>query len=94
MTQHLAALLERIALRDTDAMLKFYDRTASRVFGIIGTRIADPEAREDVMERIYLEVWHTAGAYDAERYSPGAWLIGLADTMTAEYHTADAQPAA
>jgi RNA polymerase sigma-70 factor, ECF subfamily len=94
MTEHLAALIERIALRDTDAMLRFYDRTASRVFGFLGTRIGDPEAREDVMERIYLEVWRTADSFEAQRYSPGAWLIALADTITAELHASRAQPAA
>ena len=82
MTQNLGALLERIARRDADAMLKFYDRTASRVFGVIGTRIADPDARELVMERIYLEVWETAGTYDPDAFSPGAWLITLAHRLS------------
>jgi len=82
-TQHLAALLERIARRDPDAMLKFYDRTASRVFGVLGARIADPEAREHLMERIYLEVWETAHTYDPADCSPGAWLITLAHRMSA-----------
>lgn len=88
MAQHLASLLERIARRDPDAMLKFYDRTSSRVFGVIGTRIADPDTRELVMERIYLEVWETADTYDPEQYSPGAWLITLAHRMAIEHDSA------
>lgn len=83
MTQHLAALLERIARRDSDAMLKFYDRTSSRVFGVLGTRIADADEREQVMERIYLEVWANAANYDPADGSPGAWLIAMAHRMSA-----------
>lgn len=94
MTQHLAALLERIARRDPDAMLKFYDRTASRVFGVLGTRIVDPEVREHVMERIYLEVWDTADSYDPEAASPGAWLITLTHRMAVDYDDTASLPAA
>lgn len=65
-------------------MLKFYDRTASRVFGVIGTRVVDPRLRELVLERIYLEVWETADAYDPEACSPGAWLITLAHRMAVD----------
>lgn len=83
MTQHLAALLERIADHDPDAMLSFYDRTAPRVFGVIGTRIAETDAREQVTERVYLEVWENANTYDPEAYSPEAWLITLAHRVTA-----------
>lgn len=84
MSEHLAALLERISRRDPDAMLKFYDRTASRVFGVLGTRIADPDLRESVLERVYLEVWETAHTWDPEAYSPGAWLITLAHRMAVD----------
>lgn len=65
-------------------MLRFYDRTSSRVFGVLGTRIADPELREHVMERVYLEVWETADTYDPEVCSPGAWLITLAHRLSAD----------
>lgn len=69
-------------------MLKFYDRTASRVFGVLGTRIADPVTREHVMERVYLEVWETAGTYDPDAYSPGAWLITLTHRMAVGHDSA------
>lgn len=94
MDQHLASLLERIACRDSDAMMRFYDRTASRVFGVLGTRITDSDAREHVMERIYLEVWDTAHTYDPDDFSPGAWLITLAHRVASEHGVAVSVPAA
>lgn len=80
-TADLQSLLHRIAQRDSDALLRFYDRTSDRVFGVIGNLVADADEREAVMERIYLKVWDEAAGYDAAHGSPGAWLISLAHEL-------------
>jgi RNA polymerase sigma-70 factor (ECF subfamily) len=85
----LNSLIERIAQGDSDALLKFYDRTSSRVFGVIGTLVRDPMEREALMERIYLEVWDTAADFDADTFSPGAWLVNLAHRLAVEHVRTD-----
>ncbi len=80
-TADLLSLLHRIAQRDSDALLRFYDRTSDRVFGVIGNLVADADEREAVMERIYLRVWDEAARYDPAHGSPGAWLISLAHEL-------------
>jgi RNA polymerase sigma-70 factor (ECF subfamily) len=85
----LNSLIERIAQGDSDALLKFYDRTSSRVFGVIGTLVRDPNERESLMERIYLEVWESAADFDADRFSPGAWLVTLAHRLAVEHVRTD-----
>jgi RNA polymerase sigma-70 factor (ECF subfamily) len=85
----LDSLIERIAQGDSDALLKFYDRTSSRVFGVIGTLVRDPIERESLMERIYVEVWESAGDFDAETFSPGAWLVTLAHRLAVEHVRTD-----
>ena len=85
----LDTLIERIAQGDSDALLKFYDRTSSRVFGVIGTLVRDPMEREALMERIYLEVWESAADFDADTSSPGAWLVNLAHRLAVEHVRTD-----
>ena len=85
----LNSLIERIAQGDSDALLRFYDRTSSRVFGVIGTLVRDPIERETLMERIYLEVWETAAEFDADTFSPGAWLVTLAHRLAVEHVRTD-----
>jgi RNA polymerase sigma-70 factor (ECF subfamily) len=85
----LDSLIERIAQGDSDALLKFYDRTSSRVFGVIGTLVRDPMEREALMERIYLEVWESAADFDADTFSPGAWLVTLAHRLAVEHVRTD-----
>jgi DNA-directed RNA polymerase specialized sigma24 family protein len=86
----LNSLIDRIAHGDSDALLKFYDRTSSRVFGVIGTLVRDPAERESLMERIYLEVWESAADFDADTFSPGAWLVTLAHRLAVEHVRTDA----
>lgn len=81
MDANLTSLLEGIARGNSEALLKFYDRTSARVFGVIGNLVPDRVRREALMERIYLEVWNTAGDFDPDVFSPGAWLITLAHQM-------------
>lgn len=81
MNANLTSLLEGIARGNSADLLRFYDRTSARVFGVIGNLVPDPARREALMERIYLEVWNTAGGFDPDVFSPGAWLITLAHRM-------------
>jgi RNA polymerase sigma-70 factor (ECF subfamily) len=85
----LDSLIDRIAHGDSDALLKFYDRTSSRVFGVIGTLVRDPAEREALMERIYLEVWDSAADFDSDTFSPGAWLVTLAHRLAVEHARTD-----
>lgn len=102
MDANLTSLLEGIARGNSEALLKFYDRTSARVFGVIGNLVPDRARREALMERIYLDVWNTAGDFDPEVFSPGAWLITLAhriavtdarDATTIDVRDSDGAPA-
>ena len=89
MNANLTSLLEGIARGNSADLLKFYDRTSARVFGVIGNLVPDPARREALMERIYLEVWNTAGDFDADVFSPGAWLITLAHQLAVDHARED-----
>lgn len=74
----LDALLRQVARRDSDAFAALYDRTRSRVYGLIARVLRDPGYSEETTQEVYLEVWRTAHAYDPARGSALSWLMTMA----------------
>jgi RNA polymerase sigma-70 factor (ECF subfamily) len=77
-TTDLDVLLRQVAQRDVEAFATFYDRTRARVFGMVSRVLRDPGYSEETTQEIYLQVWRSAGNYDAAAGSPLAWLLTLA----------------
>jgi RNA polymerase sigma-70 factor (ECF subfamily) len=76
----MVALLARIAAGDRDAFARFYDLMAATAFGLIRRIVRDPAAAEDVLQEVFLQVWHEASRYDRGRGSPEAWVVMRART--------------
>jgi RNA polymerase sigma-70 factor (ECF subfamily) len=77
-TTDLDELLRRVAQRDVKAFATLYDRTRARVFGMVSRVLRDPGYSEETTQEVYLQVWRSAGSYDAAAGSPLAWLLTLA----------------
>jgi RNA polymerase sigma-70 factor (ECF subfamily) len=73
----LADLLRRSGRADEIAFAELYDATARRVFGLALRVVRDPAQAEEVTQEAFLEIWRTAGRYDADRGSPLAWLMTI-----------------
>jgi RNA polymerase sigma-70 factor (ECF subfamily) len=74
----LDALLRRVAHRDTGAFAAFYDRTSSRVYGLVLRVLLDSVYSEETTQDVYLEVWRSAADYDSARGSALSWVLTLA----------------
>lgn len=74
----LAAELQGVAAGDAIALERFFDATNRLVHGLALGILRDPQAAEEVVLDVYLQVWRQAGAYDSRRGSPLAWLTMLA----------------
>lgn len=74
----LDALLRRVALGDVEAFAQFYDSTRSRVYGLVTRVLRDPGYSEETTQDIYVQVWRSAGAYEAAVGSALAWVLTLA----------------
>ncbi len=72
------ALLERVAAGDRPAFLALYHRYAPRLLGLIHRILGIRGEAEDVLQETFLQVWTTAGRYDAGRSPPDVWLFLLA----------------
>lgn len=93
-TDTLDALLTRAAAKDSAAFAEFYDRTRTRVYGMVLRVLRDPGYSEETTQEVYLQVWRTASGFDAQQGSALAWLITLAhrravDRVRAEQSGAD-----
>src|SRR5262245_55302121 len=68
-------LIARMSQRDTDALARFYDRYAPLAFSLILRIVRDRTDASEVLQDVFWEAWEAAGAYDATRGTPEAWLI-------------------
>ena len=70
-------LIDRIMASDQDALVRLYDLTNRRLFGLALRILDDPEAAEEVVLDVYLQVWQQADRFDALRGGPLAWLFTI-----------------
>lgn len=78
LNSRLAGLLDRAALGEEAAFAELYDATAARLHGLVLRVVRDPAQAEEVTQEVFLQVWRTAGRFDAARGSALSWLMTLA----------------
>lgn len=74
----LAALLERISQRDSDALSQLYQLTLGRIYAVAMRVLENPADAQETVGDVYLQVWSKAADYSSERGEPMAWLQTLA----------------
>ncbi|GAB1721197.1 MAG: sigma-70 family RNA polymerase sigma factor [Nitrospira sp. CR1.1] len=75
--QEWAGLLARIAVGDQSALAELYDVSSAKVFGLAMKILGDHAAAEETTLDVYTQVWRRISTYDAERGTPGGWLMTL-----------------
>lgn len=73
-----AALIQRIAGGDQQALSSLYDATNRLMYGLVLRILKDTGAAEEVMLDVYTQVWRQAAQYDDRRGTPMAWLTTIA----------------
>lgn len=74
----LRAWLLATANGDRQAFESLYQRTSAKLFGVCLRILRERSEAEEVLQDVYLAIWHKAHAYDAERASPITWLAMIA----------------
>lgn len=72
-----SAWLSDLAHQNTAALAAFYDATISRVYSVALRITRKPEAAEEVVADVYLQVWRTASTYDPARGRVLPWLLTI-----------------
>ena len=71
-------LMEGVQRRDAVALSGLFDRYGSVLKALMMRIIHNEAEAEDLLMEIYMEIWHQAPNYRAERGKPLGWLVTLA----------------
>lgn len=63
---------------DERALAALYDRHAPALLGLVMRIVRDRADAESVLMKVFLQVWRSAGTFDAERGSVVGWLATIA----------------
>ncbi|MEP9402170.1 sigma-70 family RNA polymerase sigma factor [Sphingomonas sp. VNH70] len=76
--QRLSGALLQLGGGDTDAMRVVYDLTSAKLYAVCLRVLKDAAAAEEVLQDVYVKVWHHAARFDPMRASPITWLCSIA----------------
>jgi len=68
-------LVVATARGDRCAFTELYDRTSSRVLGLVRRILVDSAQSEEVAQEVFLAVWQEAAQFDPERGGAVSWLL-------------------
>jgi RNA polymerase sigma-70 factor, ECF subfamily len=76
-SQHVpdSALVERMMAGDESALSALYDRYSGMLFAMLVRILRDPQAAEEILQDLFLQLWRGAARFDANRGSLPAWLM-------------------
>jgi RNA polymerase sigma factor (sigma-70 family) len=89
----LVAALSGVARQDSAALRQVYEMTCTKLFGICLRISSDRGAAEDILQDVYVKVWHRAGRFDPERASPITWLCAIARNTAIDWRRASGRVA-
>ncbi len=70
-------LLRRTATGDKQAFRQLYEHTSPRLYSVAIQLMTDPRLAEDVLQDAFVQIWHRAKDYHADRGSVFTWLSSI-----------------
>ena len=74
----LAELLAEVSHGDRRAFRNLYDRTSSKLYGVVLRIVRSRELADEVLQEAYLRIWQSASRFRAESGRPMTWMISIA----------------
>lgn len=73
-----AELVSAIGRGDRAALAALYDEVAGPLYSLACRILVDATEAEDLVQDIFLQLWHNAASYQADRGTVFSWLVTLA----------------
>ncbi|HEY3151255.1 MAG TPA: sigma-70 family RNA polymerase sigma factor [Candidatus Binatia bacterium] len=70
--------MRQTANQDREAFSQLYDRFSSLVYTLAMRMLRMSSDAEDLLQEVFVQVWHQAHRYSEERGSPEAWIVNIA----------------
>ncbi len=74
-------MIAQVALRDESAFSSLYDATSRKLFGVCLRVLSNRSEAEEVLQEVYVRIWHKADSYAVTGHSPMTWLITVARNL-------------
>lgn len=72
------SLIRAIADGDHEALRALYDRLSARALAVAIRVLGSRTDAEEVVQDVFVEVWHHAKTYDTRLGSPPTWILSIA----------------
>jgi RNA polymerase sigma factor (sigma-70 family) len=72
-----AALVERVAAGETQALEELYDRYARPAYSLALRVTGDPTFAEEAVQEVFLAIWRRPGRFQAGRGGFATWLLAV-----------------
>ncbi|WP_170002967.1 sigma-70 family RNA polymerase sigma factor [Pseudopontixanthobacter vadosimaris] len=80
--------LSAVAAGDIAGLRRVYEASARDLFNICFRVVQNRDAAEDVLQDVYIKVWHRAAGFDPARGSAMAWLSMVARNSAIDWYRA------
>ena len=70
--------IAQLPLGSQSAFDSLYLATSAKLFGVILRVLSERAEAEDVLQEVFVKIWHNAARYQSNGLSPMTWLITIA----------------
>lgn len=70
-------LIGRVARGDRQAFEKLYGSSAPRLYAICLKMLGNVDEAQDVLQEVFVKIWHHADEYHAGRGTPQTWMTSI-----------------
>lgn len=76
-----AALMNRVALKDTEAFARVYDKYKQKAFAVIVRVVKHEDDAKELVQDVFLQIWKKADCFVASKGSLAGWIIAIAHNI-------------
>lgn len=74
----LEILIEKFKQKDEKAFENLYDMYSDSIHGVVYNIVRDHDIAEEVMQDVFIKIWHKSDSYNSEKGRFFTWILNIA----------------